>query len=298
MGACVFCGKSAGLFRSRHSACAAIENERLAAMDAQRRAADIERDRLMRELQQEAFDTLHTGADLRTVEARVLDAIAAGKIDHTHRRKLLVAAWLQGVERFLDDSVLEAHEEHLLVTYQNHFGLSMEDLNQTGTYSRLAKSSVLRRVLAGELEDFAQTGNFAGVNFERGEVAVWSFQDVQHLEDVERRQVVGRSQGVSVRVMRGVYYRVGGFKGESVVTTERKDLGTGTLIATNINLYFIGERKTTKIPYRKVVSYTPYSNGIGLVRDTLTAKPQIFIIDDGWFAFNLVSNLSSLRCQR
>lgn len=297
MGDCIYCGKAAGLFRSRHAACAAKESERLATLDAQRRAADIERDRLMRELQQEAFDTLHSGADLTALEARVLDAIAAGKIDYTHRRKLLVAAWLQGVERFLDDSVLEAHEEHLLVTYQNHFGLTIEDLNQTGTYSRLVKSSVLRRVLEGDLEDLAQTGNFGGVNFDRGEFAVWSFQGVQHLEDVERRQVVGRSQGVSVRVMSGVYYRVGGFKGEPVVTTERKDLGTGTLIATNMNLYFIGEKKTTKIPYRKVVSYTPYSNGVGLVRDTLTAKPQIFIVDDGWFAFNLVTNLSSQRCQ-
>jgi hypothetical protein len=115
------------------------------------------------------------------------------------------------------------------------------------------------------------------------------------MEDIVRRQIVGRSQGMSFRVMKGVYYRVGGFKGEPLMTTERKNLGTGMLAVTNKNLYFVGPGKTTRIPYAKVVSFTPYSDAVGVMRDAATAKPQFFMVDDPWFAYNLITNLSQIH---
>jgi len=72
-----------------------------------------------------------------------------------------------------------------------------------------------------------------------------------------------------------------------------KLLGTGILAITNISLYFGSTTKTVKIPYKKLISITPYSDGIGIQKDGVSSKPQIFKEIDGWFAYNLISNLIS-----
>jgi len=52
--------------------------------------------------------------------------------------------------------------------------------------------------------------------------------------------------------------------------------------------------KSVRLPYAKIVSFEPFSDGIGVMRDAATAKPQIFVTGDGWFTYNLVTNLSQI----
>jgi hypothetical protein len=115
------------------------------------------------------------------------------------------------------------------------------------------------------------------------------------LQDKTRREFVGGSQGVSVRVMSGVYYRVSAFKGRPVEHSERVLVDTGLVVIADRNIYFVGPTKSVRIPYAKIVSFERFSNGVGLMRDAATAKPQIFVTGDGWFTYNLVTNLSRLR---
>jgi hypothetical protein len=37
-----------------------------------------------------------------------------------------------------------------------------------------------------------------------------------------------------------------------------------------------------------------YSDGIGIQRDAASAKPEVFKTGDGWFAYNLITNLAAL----
>ena len=41
-----------------------------------------------------------------------------------------------------------------------------------------------------------------------------------------------------------------------------------------------------------VVPSYPCTDGIGVMRDAQTAKPQEFRTGDGWFIYNLVTNLA------
>lgn len=123
---------------------------------------------------------------------------------------------------------------------------------------------------------------------------MWAFPSSKYFEDKTRRQYTGGSQGVSISVMKDVYYRVGAFKGHAVEHTERIHIDTGWVVATNKNIYFAGPRKSVRLPYTKIISFEPFSDGIGIIRDTATAKPQIFVTGDGWFTYNLVTNLSQI----
>jgi hypothetical protein len=95
--------------------------------------------------------------------------------------------------------------------------------------------------------------------------------------------------------MKGVYYRVGAFKGAPVHSTERVLVDNGAVIVTNKHIYFAGPAKSLRVAYAKIVSFLPFEDGVGIVRDAQTAKPQIFKVGDGWFIHNLVTNLAQLH---
>jgi hypothetical protein len=94
--------------------------------------------------------------------------------------------------------------------------------------------------------------------------------------------------------MKGVYYRVGAFKAQPIETTERTYIDSGWVAITNKHVYFAGSRKSVRIPYTKIVSFEPFSDGFGIMRDAASAKPQIFVTGDGWFSYNLVANAAQL----
>ena len=64
------------------------------------------------------------------------------------------------------------------------------------------------------------------------------------------------------------------------------------LAVTDKNIYFSGNLKGLKIAYANIISFIPYNDGIGVQRDTSTATPQTFVTGDGWFIYNLLTNLA------
>jgi len=69
---------------------------------------------------------------------------------------------------------------------------------------------------------------------------------------------------------------------------------TGLMGITNKHIYFSGSVARFRIRYEKIVSFESYEDGIGLQRDAASAKPQSFVTGDGWFTYNLVTNLAQM----
>jgi hypothetical protein len=155
-------------------------------------------------------------------------------------------------------------------------------------------AGALREILEGKVPTRAKVDGNLPFNFLKTESLVWVFHDVRYIESRVSRQYVGGSRGVSVRVMKGVYYRTGTFRGRPVETTETVDLGTGLFAITTKHLYFDGSQKSFRVPYTKIVSFEPFSDGIGIQRDAASAKPQIFVTGNGWFVYNAVVNLAKM----
>lgn len=300
MGKCIFCGVDAGWFCSQHKECVErhaaklIEVQALKdsqAAEARQKERDLEAAKV--KLRDDASATIRSGGDLNALELRLFDAVDSQVITFAEKSAILISAFTHAIDHALDDGILSDDEDGRLESFLQRFAFSRESLDITGAYSKLAKSRILKTVLANQLPA-AISVNGCAVNFQKNETPVWRFAETQYMEDIVRKQYVGGSQGMSFRIMSGVYYRIGGFKGESISTLQRKHLGPGELILTDRNIYFAGYGKTTRIPYSKITSFTPFSDGFGLMRDAATAKPQFFIVGDGWFAYNLVTNLAKL----
>jgi hypothetical protein len=102
------------------------------------------------------------------------------------------------------------------------------------------------------------------------------YPNVECLEDKKRTRYVGGSQGVSVRIVKGVSYRVGNHRGEKVQEEYTQSIGYGDLYVTTKNVIFCSD-KPIKIPLAKILSLKEYSNGTGVIKDGANPKQYTFL---------------------
>ena len=165
---------------------------------------------------------------------------------------------------------------------------------------RQRKATILRMLEDDKLPDMSDA--FKGYNpfkFQKSEHLIWVFDDVKYLENKIKREIVGRTAGASFRVMKGVSVRTSGSRGTPVETEETIPRGIGPMAITTKHLYFKGER-SFRIPFGKMVSIEPYSDGVEITRDRANALPEFFIIGekDAPFAYGLLQAVPSLDIPR
>ena len=275
VGNCIYCGKPAGFLRRRHRECEERHRNAWNEMVLRAKKAALGIYQVNKYLEEELHDLAKEGY------------VSQDKI-----KEALILGWEEAVLHFLEDGNLDAREENKLVAYAEYFKFTQDDLNKRGIYTRFVQGAVLREVLEGKIPQRFKTVDPLPFNFQKSESLVWAFSNVKYYEKRTRREYVGGSHGVSIRIAKGVYYRVGQFKGYPIEREEQVYVDTGILAVTTKHLYFYGKTKSFRVPYSKIVSFTPYSDGIGIQRDATSAKPQTFVTGDGWFIYNLVVNLA------
>lgn len=199
------------------------------------------------------------------------------------------------VKKGMEDGMITDEEEKAISTFSQYFGIAEEHFSEQDWYKQYQKLLVIKDLLNGIIPQ-RQPVNTLGlfINLVKGEQLIWRFDNVAFFEEVTKTHYEGRSSGVSIRIAKGVYYRTGAMRGTPVTTSEMKQKAIGSLFIATKHLYFYSETKTVKIPLAKVIAFTPYTDGLGVQKDGSTAKPQAFQNLDGWFAFNVVSNLANI----
>jgi hypothetical protein len=276
MGNCKFCGKPAGFLRSEHAEC------------------EQQHENGKRQITAAISEALSPSGSLDALQCSLTDSAQHSYVSDRERQTLLIRGWASAADRFLEDGVFDESEEKRLIDFQTRFSLSESDLDANGAFTKITKAGVIRDVLNGVIPRRTNVEENLPINLQKNEEVVWVFSGCEYLEDTTRREYVGHSQGMSFRIMKGVYYRVGGFKGRPIDRTERVHIDTGIVVLTNEHIFFAGPLKAVRVPYAKIVSFQPFSDGIGIIRDASSAKPQIFVTGDGWFTYNLATNLAHL----
>lgn len=273
---CELCGESTKLFQKRHKAC----EERLANGRAQ-----------IIEMARTAALAGTVSEPPATEYAEVAEKSFLSKADLP---PLLATGFEQAVDGALEDGILTAEEETALEIFRRAFSLPQELVDRSGALTRMVKAGALRELLEGTIPERVVLSDKLPFNFQKGEKLVWAFPGVRYCETRVSMRYRGSYQGVSVRVAKGLYYRTGGFQGKPTPTEQIVTVGTGGLAVTTKHIYFSGDTKSFRIPYAKIVAFEPYTDGIGVQRDAANARQQLFITGDGWFTYNLVTNLARM----
>ncbi|MDE5662717.1 MAG: hypothetical protein K2I37_01625 [Muribaculaceae bacterium] len=274
MGKCKYCGQDAGFFRSQHAECEQSHQNGIARIMAIL-AGCFER--------KEDF-YLHQN-ELQAIcrEAFVTDDIC---------RQIYCKAFDAAIEQYLDDGIIDNDEERTVARFMQFTGLPQHQLNANKSLEKVVQSKVLQELLNGQVPTprITISGSFPFL-LSKNEHMLWLFRNVTLQMQKVRRETVGRTRGVSVRICKGVYYRTGGFRGHPIETTYMQRIGTGSVCLTDKNLYFHSPEKSLKIPFSKILSLDPYSNGLGVQKDGANDKPIFFQNLNSWFCYNVISNL-------
>ena len=221
-------------------------------------------------------------------------AIRQAGLDPDETTRLLIQAWEAAVEAALEDGLVSLDDESALAKYASRFNLGQQDLNANGAQTSLVQAAVIRDVTMGIIPQRQNTQGRPPFNLMKSEQLVWVIQGVDYLETVTRRERRGSSQGVSIRVAKGLYYSPRQYRSRAVEWEVTVKADTGNLGLTTKHIYFAGSRKKFRVRYDRIVSFDPYEDGLGIMRDAQTAKPQTFITGDGWFVYNLGVNLAQM----
>jgi hypothetical protein len=277
MGKCIYCGLSAGIFKSKHSVC------EQSYLDGKAAIIEAISNSIVRENDFDVLDKM-----FKTICEK-------SYINDSEKPKLLSLGFDKAVEVFLEDGIFSEEEEEKVTKFLSNYKLEQDVLDLNGSLQKIVKSKVLREVLNGRIPEKALNidGTLPFI-MQKDEVLIWAFQNVSYYELKTRTSFVGSSQGVSFKVAKGVYYRVGAFKGNPVKTEQTEYVAKGLIAYTNQNIYFVSTNKTFKIPFKKIISVQPYDDGIGVQKDGISSKPQTFKGIDGWFSYNLITNLIKL----
>ena len=249
-----------------------------------------EAERIRRQAEGIIVDAAHGNISLPEMDQE-LDQIGFAQ---SAARRFSPVAWGRAVDEALEDGLLSQDEEASLGRFMQHFDLSQSQLDGNGRFTKLVQAGVLRDVMDGHLPDRMDFGGRMPFNLMKSEDMIWVFQDAKYYKTKTEREFRGSSMGVSVRVASGVYLRPSQFRGRSHSREVTILADTGMLGVTTKHLYFHGERERFRVRHDKIVSFEPYTDGLGIMRDNLRAKPETFGVDDGWFIYNLVTNVNNL----
>lgn len=273
MGDCRYCGKPAGVFRHAHRTCEQAHSSGAAAI--------VDR----------VLGSLRSGQAVDSAQQEISLIRACSFISDADSRGLVASGWSKGVLEVLESGLLSEDQERCLLAWARLYGLTKDDLDANGAFTRVVKAAVIRDLTNGLLPQRCVIEGDLSIVLKKGEQVIWLFNNSPYLEDRTRRRYVGKSQGVSIRLAKGLYYRVGASAGEAVDTVERVQVDTGSVVLTDKHVYFAGQQKSLRIPFQKIISMVRFSDGIGVMRDGPNAKLQVFVTGDGWFTHNVLANL-------
>ena len=184
-------------------------------------------------------------------------------------------------------------EQQKVDEYVTTLGLSLSNLPPTlkGTaIEELGQASILTDLQQGRTPRYNIQ---APIILTKGETALWCYNNVTMYQEKVRREYVGRTGGFSFRIMKGVTYRTGGFKGHPVETSYMENMGLGSLYVTNKNIIFMGQTRSIKVPYTKIIGINPYSDGMEVQRDGNNVKRLTFQGFDCSFVLNVINLINN-----
>jgi hypothetical protein len=274
MGKCVYCGHSAGLFRRKHIRCVERHHKAKAAIE------------------NSVSDTLANSAKMDGFFDRVKELSLSGFLTPEERQYHSALGVIKGLEAFLEDHVLSDEEFKMLEFAVQELEIDANLQRSSGLTNRIAKALTLTKLNKGEVPtDIFPIPDNLPFLIQKSETIVWIFDGVSVSERTTQVHYQGSSSGVSIRIMRGVYYRTGAFKGHPVEVAKMKSMGRGILAFTTKHVLFVSNKTSLKIPISKLVAIQAYENGLQIQRDGVRSKPILLSDLDVWFASNLLSLL-------
>lgn len=277
MGDCRICGQPAGMLKSVHRKCASDR------ADAEAKLIEV----------LSGYSALPDNRSNPDGLRSFIEKLAAKANFDEHEFKAFVGREIQStINSIMADNDISDTEMNRLNEIFAACDLSPTDLSEDSN-DILVNGLILRDLRKGIVKSRIPFASELPINLKRGEEVLWFTAPVERLEPKTRTKYVGGSHGFSFRIMRGVSYRVGTFKGEPIQTTSLVSMGVGGFASTNLAVYFLASGSNLRMSISTISTVDCYSDGICLTPNR--GKSQIFLMKNPTFASELVKAIGALN---
>lgn len=222
----------------------------------------------------------------RSAEVPIEDIAKAHSMSVDHVLSAAQNAMSSAVATIMETRFLSEEEADRVSAACTSLGIAAASC--PGVDEAIKKSATIRALDAGKLPSVSTKG-LDPINLQKGEQLIWVFNGADLFEIRNSVSYVGGSSGFSMRIVKGLYYRTGSYRGHRIEEKQVAKAATGDLCLSNKCLYFVSAQAAVRIPLTKIISVHLFEDGIEIFKDG--GKPILFGLSDPGFLATLIGHI-------
>ena len=276
MARCTYCGKPVGILRKHHPEC----HERY--------------ERAIGAIPMFFSKILTNPMPAKKFASLLINVCETSHIAPNALKAMSVAGLGAIVDQLLRQRLLSADEEQRIVELK--IQLKIDDHDFSVVEDKLVKSAILRDVASGTNSNLTEIAGPMPIDLRPDEIVAWIFNRVKCFRSRPSDRNASTTQQVSqleinARQTNNWYFPSASLNIIFVPKDAALKEGSGDLVITNYNIHFLTEGKLRTMPISKISSLNSYADGIEIKRTGTENEGRSFVLDDPWFALNLITIL-------
>jgi len=224
-------------------------------------------DRLGESIYKKSFEEAVADGRLTKQEEDFLSKLESDlKISKTLAQKISAEVRTAFIENYVMNVI---SDQRLSTNEEKEMQAIASSLNVEMNFNEKTKQQLQQLRLYWALENLELTAIHPDIALQKSETCYFQAVCVNWFELRSVRQRVSYTgYSTSFRVAKGFYLRSGSYAPRNYSTDEMKLIDKGTIYLTNKRVIFTGAKKNSNIRLDKILSLTPYSDGVEIDKDT------------------------------
>lgn len=165
------------------------------------------------------------------------------------------------IEGAISDERLSPDEEIEINEIANNLGIDLKP-------NEMSQELLDRYKLYWQIENGTLPEIKSPINIQKSEKLHFK----TYVKWLEQKRVTKRinyaGPSARIKIMKGVYYRVGSIKAQSITEDVWQTIDSGNLYLTNKRIIFMGSKGNKTIAINNILDFTPFKNGIDIQKDS------------------------------
>lgn len=190
------------------------------------------------------------------------------------------------IQNAISDNEVTLNEQETLEQLASKLDLNVDDLNLDKSTNETYNYLILLNALNN---GYLPSKQNAVIVLQKNEIAHWEVPASLLTSKTITTGHTGGSHGVSIRIMKGVSYRVGASK-STPIKEQVSIKHPGVLVITSKRVVFSSPIKSFSIPFTQLISFDPYSDGLGLQKENSSYLLSLTSNKLGEVTFKILTN--------
>lgn len=250
----------------------------------------LKKERTMDEFQEIIYNNIYEANISQTIKI-VQEYIIRKNISSEEAKNKIISSLPVIMKKATHNGLFTEKQEEDIDKILEQYAIVIDDIPPS-TLEIIAKEKTLRNLINSNIDPILRPTGLPFV-FQKNEILIWAFINAYINGIKTTKEYIAGSRGFSMRIAKGLYYRVGSYKGKSIERDQVISYGCGHVAVTSKNIYIKTDSIVKKIKNESLVSVELSDKGVILNSSGTRSKPIELCVDDPYFLLNIIQNASN-----